>query len=844
LKTLIQDLVYALRQLRNAPAFTVTAVLTLALGIGANTAVFTLVHEVLLKSLPVSDPSGLYRLGDKYECCVEGGLQEDWTMFSYPLYQYLRDHTPEYETLAASQTNRPDLSVRRQGAGTAENFSGELVSGNYFSTLGLRAFAGRLVSPNDDQAGAPPVAVMSYRAWEQKYGLDSSLVGQSMTINGIPMTLVGIAPPGFYGDRRESDPPDFWMPISIEPTLAKENSLLHSQTTNWLYLIGRLRPGVSSEAVSAHLTTELRQYLQVPGNLVNQHTTAEIAKEYIKVTPGGGGVNAMEDEYRQGLYLLLGAALAILLIACANVANLLLARGAAARFRTSLQLAIGASRARIIRAGLTESILLAVVGGVAGVLLAYHASQAMVLLAFRGAKYVPLSTSPSWPVLLFAFAVTMLTGIIFGVGPAWIASRSDPADTLRGASRATRDSATTGQKALVVLQAALSLVLLCVAGLVTQSLRHLRNQEYGFDRGGRMLVEINPAAAGYTKEKLAGLYQQMEDRFKATPGVISESLALYTPQQGNNWGETIEILGRENQKDQNSSWDRVSAHYFETLGTPIIEGRGFKESDTQTAQHVAVVNESFAKKFFPNASALGQHFGKGDDKSGGDYEIVGVAKNVKYWTHERDNARPMFFVPLPQTTNYTRATDERVESGSMYMGTIILHVAGDPNAFQGQIRNTLSSIDPNLTPLSIRTYDEQLEVRASENVLISRLSGLFGLLALLLASIGLYGLTAYQVARRTSEIGLRMALGADRFNILRMVMKGAFLQVAIGLAIGIPLVFLSGKWLAHQLYGVGAFEPVILIGAIVVLAGCAFISSILPARRAAGTDPMKALRTE
>ncbi len=844
MKTLGQDLRYALRQLRNAPAFTLTAVLTLALGIGANTAVFTLVHEVLLKSLPVANPSGLYRLGDKYECCVEGGLQEDWTMFSYPLYQYFRDHTPEYETLAASQTNRPDLSVRREGAKAAESFTGELVSGNYFATLGLRAFAGRLVSDNDDQAGAPPVAVMSYRAWEQKYGMDGSMVGRSLTINGVPMTLVGIAPPGFYGDRRESDPPDLWMPISIEPTLARENSLLHSPTTNWLYLTGRLRPGVSPEAVSAHLTTELRQYLQVPGNLVEQHTVAEIAKEYIKVTPGGGGVNAMEDEYRQGLYLLLGAALVILLIACANVANLLLARGAVSRFRTSLQLAIGASRARIIRAGLTESILLAVVGGLAGLLLAYHASQAMVLLAFRGAKYVPLSTSPSWPILLFAFGVTLVTGIIFGVGPAWIASRSDPAETLRSTSRATRDAATTGQKTLVILQAALSLVLLCVAGLVTQSLRHLRNQEYGFDRGGRVLVEINPSASGYTLEKLPGLYQQIEDRFKSTPGVINESLALYTAQQGNNWSETIEILGRENQNDQSSSWDRVGAHYFETLGTPIVQGRGFKESDTQSAQHVAVVNEFFAKKFFPNASALGQHFGKGDAKSSGDYEIVGVAKDAKYWTHEQDNKRPMFFIPLPQTTSYTRQTDQRVESGSMYMGTIILHVAGDTNAFQSQIRKTLSSIDPNLAALSIRSYDEQLEVRTSENVLISRLSGLFGLLALLLASIGLYGLTAYQVARRTSEIGLRMALGADRFNILRMVLKGAFLQVAIGLAIGVPLVILTGKWLAHQLYGVGAFEPVILLVAIAVLATSAFLSSILPARRAAGTDPMRALRSE
>ncbi len=843
MKTLYQDLRYALRQLRNAPAFTITAVLTLALGIGANTAVFTLVHEVLLKSLPVANPSGLYRVGDKYECCVEGGLQDNWTIFSYPLYQYLREQTPEYEALAASQTSRPDLSVRRQGAQAAESFSGELVSGNYFSVLGLQPYTGRLVSENDDRAGAAPVAVMSYRAWEQKYGMDASLIGQSMTINGIPMTLVGVAPPGFYGDRRESDPPDFWMPISVEPELARENSMLHSPTTNWLYLIGRLRPGSSPEKVSAHLTTELRQYLQVPGNTVDRRESADISKQFIKVSSGASGVNAMEDEYKHGLVLLLAAALVILLIACANVANLLLARGAVTRFRTSLQLAIGASRSRIIRAGLTESVVLAVVGGIAGLVLAYHASHAMVLLAFRGAKFVPVSTSPSWPVLLFTFGVTLLTGIIFGVGPAWISSRSDPAETLRGASRAVRDHATMGQKSLVVLQAALSLVLLCVAGLVTQSLRNIHHQDYGFDRNGRVLVEINPEASGYTQDKLLSLYQQIEENFKRTPGVLSESLALYTAQQGNNWGEGIQILGRENEQDLNSSWDRVSAHYFETLGTPILQGRGFSENDTQSALHVAVVNESFAKKFFPNSSALGQHFGKSDAQSAGDYEIVGVTKDSKYWTGSRAT-RAMFFIPLPQTIVYRRETDKRVESSSMYMGTILLHVAGDPNSFQTQIRRTLSSIDPNLTPLSMRSFDEQIEVRTSENTLISRLSGLFGLLALLLASIGLYGLTAYQVARRTSEIGLRMALGADRFNILRMVLKGAFLQVAIGLAIGIPLVYLSGKWLASQLYGVAVFNPVILLIAIAVLAACAFLSSILPARRAAGTDPMRALRTE
>ncbi|MGE5325346.1 MAG: ABC transporter permease, partial [Actinomycetota bacterium] len=323
--TLVQDIRYALRQLRNAPAFTITAVLTLALGIGANTAVFTMVHEVLLKPLPVNDPGGLYRVGDKYNCCTEGSLQKDWTMFSFPLYEYLRDHTPEYEQLAASQTNRPDLSVRRAGTGAAESFTGELVSGNYFSVLGLRAAAGRLISADDDRPGAAPVAVMSYRAWQEKYGRDAGMVGNNVTINGIPMTLIGIAPPGFFGDRLEADPPDFWMPIALEPTMYRENSLLHLPSTAWLYLIGRLRPGAQPGAVSAHMTAELRQFLSQPGNINPNEDRSHIKNQVIRVTSGAGGVNSMEDA-KTGLCLLLAAAMVILLIACANVANLLLAR--------------------------------------------------------------------------------------------------------------------------------------------------------------------------------------------------------------------------------------------------------------------------------------------------------------------------------------------------------------------------------------------------------------------------------------------------------------------------------------------------------------------------------------
>jgi len=842
-KTLLQDIRYAWRQLRKSPGFTATAVLTLALGIGANTAIFTLVHEILLKSLPVANPNELVRLGDTSDCCVEGGYEDDWTIFSYPLYQSLQANTPEFATLAASSTNSPNISVLREGAKAAESFQGELVSGNFFSTLGISPYAGRFISPADDKDGAPPVAVMSYRAWQNKYGLEKSVLGGNFTMNGIGLTIIGVAPPGFFGDRLQSDPPDFWMPIAMEPAMRRENSMLRSPTTSWLYVIGRLQPDAKKEQVPAHLTNELQQFLYLPEHQNHYSKVEDIKKQFIRLTSGAGGVNSMADQAKQGLIFLLIISAAILLIACANVANLLLARGTALKQRMSLLLAMGASRGRIVRARLTESIMLAVMGGAAGLIVAYYASKAMVVLAFQGSQYVPISTAPSLPVLGFTFGVALLTGIIFGVAPAWIASKSDPAEALRGASRSTRDTSALPQKSLVVLQAALSLALLTIAGLVTQSLRNLQDQDFGFAREGRLLVMFSPNTAGYTGERLTGLYEQMEDRFQHAPGVLNESLSLYTAQQGNNWGEGVWFPGHTRVPGESASWDRVSAHYFETIGTPVVRGRSFRESDTATSLHVAVVNEIFANKYFPNRNPLGEHFGKSAGAHAGDYEIVGVVKDTKYQDASRP-PRPMFFVPLAQTIKYEAETDERVETSSVYMSTLELQMAGDPHNFMPEVRRILASIDPNLVPLSMRTFDEQIEQSTVQNVVVSRMSGAFGLVALLLASVGLYGLTTYQVNRRTGEIGVRMALGADRMRILKLVLRGAFLQVAIGLVIGIPLAFGGKALLASQLFGLGKVEPGILVVSITVLLFSALVASMVPARRAAATDPMKALRTE
>jgi len=796
---------------------------------------------VLLSSLPVANPAQLYKFGDTFNCCVEGDFLGDWSMISYPFYVEARDHTPAFESLAAAQAGRRDLSVRPTGSSVpAEPFRGEFVSGNYFSTLGVRAFAGRLLAPADDRPGAPPVAVASYRAW-QKYGLAPSLIGRSVTINGVPVTLAGVTPLAFFGDRLDSDPPDFWLPLALEPTFAGSGSLLRARTTAWLYAIGRLRDGAPPSQVQSQLTTELRRYLQDPANASIHYDLQKIGAQVIRLAPGGGGFNAMKEDYEQGLLLLMAVAASVLFIACANLANLLLARSAAHRVRTAIELAMGASRSRIVRRHLTESVVLALLGGGAGLVVAVYASRAILLIAFRGATHVPIGTAPSLPILLFTFAVSLATGIVFGVGPAWMASRSDPSDALRGSGRVMRDSSALPQRALVVLQAAVSLALLTVAGLLTQSLGHFQNAPYGFERQGRLIVRISPQSAGYTSERLTALYEKLEDRLKHTPGVISESLSLYTAQQGNNWGEGVYIQGTD--RKGGSSWDRVSAHYFETIGTPIVHGRGFTEQDTASSQKVAVINEAFARRFFPNENPLGRHFGKDEIAHAGDYEIVGVAKDAIYHNPSRPEF-PMFFVPLAQTVTYATDVDNRVEDGSMYMGTIALHVQGAADAMAPTVRRVLAQVDPNLTPISMFSFGELVRIQTSEQALIARISSGFGFIALLLAIVGLYGVTSYRVARRTGEIGLRMALGADRRDIGTLVLRGAFAQVGLGLMLGVPLAFLAARAMEHQLYGVSPFDATTLVLAAAVLSLCALVASLLPARRAAAIEPMQALRIE
>jgi predicted permease len=840
MSTILNDLRYAFRQLRKSPGFTLTAVLTLALGIGANTAVFTLVHAVMLRSLPVADPQQLYQVGDNDKCCTWGGFQDSWAIYSYDFYLHMRANTPAFESLAAFQANSPTMSVRRGGTSAPANpFAAEYVSGNYFSTFGIQSFVGRMLTETDDAPGSAPAAVISYRTWTEKFGMDRSVIGGTFLINGKPFTVVGVAPPGFYGDRLRSDPPDFYLPLNQEPHIVLQDSVLHIQDEGWLYVIGRMKPGQNPAQVSQQLSLQLQHWLGEHVPLINDRKE-RLPRQHIVLSSGGAGITHMRHTFQKGLWLLTAASALVLLIACANLANLQLVRSTARQHQAALQLALGASRRRLVRGVLAESMLLSLIGGVAGVVVAYVATRAILLTLFRGAAYVPIDPSPSLPILAFAFVLSLLTGVLFGTAPALVTSRSNPIEALRGSSRSTSDRSALPQKSLVIFQAAFSLVLLAMAGLVTQSLRHMENGNFGFQPSGRLLVEIDPQSAGYKPEDLAAFYRNMRDRFQQIPGVRSLSFSSWSPQDGDEWNDSVAVAGRprDDRDMRMACWVRVGTDYFETIGTPILRGRGITEQDTAISQHVAVIDEAFAKTYFPGEDPIGKHFGHDIPGHHGDYTIVGVAQTSRY-VHAMLSQNPMFFVPLTQSETFEHPLMQHWEISSLYARKIELRVAGEPTQYSSAIRNALASINPNLTVISVQSMNEQVNRLYDQEHLTARLTELFGLLALLLASIGIYN-----VARRTSEIGIRMALGADRASVIRMVLRGALTQIGIGLVIGVPLAILAGRLVASQLFEVGRFDFLVLSSAVLVLAGCGLIAGFLPARQASSVEPVQALRTE
>ena len=853
MRNLLGNLRYALRQFRQSPVFAAAAILTLALGIGGTTAIFTLIDAVMLRSLPVSDPAALYRIGDGDDCCVEGGPQDRWGMYSHALYQRLKAETPEFAELAAFQAGGGRLSVRREGAGlAAKSLRTEYVTGNYFSTLGVNAFGGRLLTAADDTPAAPPVAVLSHHAWSETYGADNSLVGATLIVEGHAFTLIGVAPPGFFGETLRGDPPDLWIPVHQEALISGDGALIRQTAVAWLRVIGRLRPGASIAGVAPRLTGVLRQWIEhdagYPSNWMPD-IIRTLPKQSINIVPAGAGVAEMKEQYGSSLNILLAVCGMVLLIGCANVANLLLARSVARRPQTAIRVAMGATRRQIVMQALTESVLLAIGGCIAGLAIAAAAARLLLYLAFQHARFLPIGAAPSLPVLAVSFAVSLATGVIFGAAPAWFAARTDPAEALRGSGRVITGHSSFASQALLAVQACLSVVLVAGSTMLARSLDRLENQDFGFKVNGRVIVALNSPPASYTLPQLNALYRRLEEQLTGLPGVQGAGLALYNPLT-DNWGELIHVAGHPAPKmdgNAGSSWDRVSARYLQNFAIPLARGRYFNDADNQTATPVAIVNQAFVKRFFKSdEDPIDQQFGMNQPENATTFRIVGVVRDAKFagWGLSRP-ARPMLFVPLAQAVAYPPGNSLRqVELRSHFIHGLMLTTSQAPGALEPVLTRLLAGIDPNLTINAVRAMREQVALRFDQERAVASLAGLFGIVALLLAAVGLYGVTAYAVAQRKNEIGIRMALGADRASVVALVLRGTSARVLVGLLLGVPLAIGAGRLISSELYGVVSWDPVALTVAAAALAVSAFFAAIIPARRAASVSPLDALKVE
>jgi predicted permease len=603
--------------------------------------------------------------------------------------------------------------------------------------------------------------------------------------------------------------------------------------------------------MSPRLTGVLRQWLQhdsgYPANWMPD-VIRMLPKQSITVVPAGAGVAVMKDDYGRSLQILLSVCGLVLLVACANVANLLLARGVTRRGQTAVRLALGATRRQIISQALTESILLAIGGGIAGLLVAIAAARLLVALAFHSAHFIPISTVPSPLVLLFAFGLALVTGIIFGAAPAWLATRTSPAEALRGSGRSTSDHASFARKGLLIVQATLSVVLVAGSTMLARSLNKLEHQDFGYQIQGRVIVALHNPATGHTLPQLEALYRQIEEGLNRLPGVQGSGLALYNPLT-DNWGEMIMVAGHPPPKmgeEDGASWDRVSANFLQNFGMTVLRGRDFTAADNETTAPVAIVNQAFVKRFFKaGEDPLDQHFGLDLPQNAGTFRIIGIVRDAKFagWALDKP-AFPMFYVPLAQNVDYKDPLMTRVEVQSHVIGGAMLVTNTPTGVLEPLLTRMLAELDPNLTVTSIRTMRQEVELSFDQERAVASLAGLFGIVALLLAAIGLYGVTAYTVAQRTNEIGIRMALGANRANVVQLILRGAFQRVVIGLLLGLPLAVGAGRLISAQLYGVSSWDPLALGVAAGALAICSFFAAIIPAGRAASISPMTALRTE
>ena len=722
LDALVRSLAHMLRGLRRTPGFSLVAIGVLALGTGGTTAIFTLIDSVMLRPLPVSDPARLYRIGDGDDT-VATGRHGRWGVFSFRLYERLKAGAPEFEDITAFDWGGTLLSVRRQGAEDAGTpVRAQYVTGSYFSTLGVGALSGRLFAADDDRPAAPPVVVLSHRMWQGIYGADLSVLGSTFVVEGHPFTVIGVAAPGFFGETVRTDPPDMWIPLQQEPMIAGDGSLLQQSISPWLFVIGRLRGDASitgvAPGVAPRLTGILRQWIQYEAGYPSNWMPGiirELSNQTIRVVPAGTGIGlaglSVKDRYGLSLRILLAICGLVLVIACANVANLLLARAVARRAQTAVRLALGATRRRIVAEALMEGMLLAVAGGAAGLLVAVAIARLLVALVFQNSQFVPITTTPSVVVLAFAAGLSLVTGIAFGIAPAWFATRTDPIDALRGSGRSIGHHSLRFRTALLIVQLSISVAVVAGATMLGRSLANLQHQELGYKVQGRVLVSLKRLPSTYTPERLSTLYRDIERRLTSLPGVRGAGLALSSP-LFSSWSETILVAGHppNPSSEASASWNRVSADYLQNLGVTLARGRLFAETDSETTAPVAVVNEAFVKRFFrDDEDPLGRHFGVERPENADTFRIVGIIRDTKFLRLGlSEPAGPMFFVPLAQRIDYGTDYRRMVERLSHFVQGIVLVTDSVPGDLEPILRRTLAEADPNLTITSVRTLQQKL----------------------------------------------------------------------------------------------------------------------------------------
>lgn len=836
LEDFARDVRFAFRTLAKSPGFTAVAVITLALGIGANTAIFSVINAVMLRMLPVRNPDQLVQVGFQGKHSGESFVGES---FSYPLFKELRQHNQVFTDISAFDywdllDARPESS-----SFASEPAKAQLVSVNFFSILGVNAIMGRTFAPDEDSgAGAHAVAVISYGLWTRMFARDPSVLGKKLVIEETPFTIIGVAPSHFSGASPGRNY-DLWVPVSMQPEALPGGNRLTQSDTNWLSLVARLKPGVSTEQGRAGLDVVYQQ-LQRERDISkwSEQDRRDFFTHRIVLLPAATGTDYLRREFSRPLFLLMAMVGLVLLIACANVANLLLARASARQREIAVRLALGAGRWRLTRQLLTESVLLALAGGVLGVLLAYWGSSVLVTLMSLGPNRVTLDVHPDLSVLGFTLLIALATGLGFGLAPALRATRLGAIGSVQPGfhSQTTSRSGRRLGRGLVIAQVALSLVMIIGAGLLVRTLRNLETIDPGFNRNNVLLFGLDPTKAGYKGEQVARLRHSVLERIRQIPGVRSASFSFLTPISGGGWDNQaryVEGYTPEPGEDMDVYLNAVGPQFFETLGTPVLFGRDFGPQDKPGSPLVALINQRMARRFFGDSNPIGKHFRLGPWSGHSGLEIIGVVRDAKYMSL-REQAPPTAYLYIPQMPEGASPGGVAVEVSSVV----------PPMSLVPQVRSLLQAVGSRLTATDVGTLAEQVDQSLYQEKLVSALSSFFAALAVLLASLGLYGVLSYAVARRTNEIGIRMALGAETRVILRMVMREALALVILGIAVGVPAALGATRLVATMLFGLKATDPVTIVGAAAVMAVVALLAGYIPARRATKVDPMVALRYE